>query len=82
MPDQKLSEQIADKATAVVFRGDAPAPSKLPRALRFPLVVVLNLFLSSLLYTFVAEYTAEEFATVSRSLNEWYEVGALVVWKT
>jgi len=82
MPTRKVSGQIADKANAVIYRGDAPVPSKLPGALRFPLVVVLNLFLSSLLYTFASEYTAEEYATVSRSLNEWYEVGALVAWKT
>lgn len=69
--------------TAVVSRQSASLrASKLPAPLRFPLLVILSLSLSSLLYSFAAEYTAGELASVSRSLNEWWEVGALVGWKT
>jgi hypothetical protein len=78
MPSRK------DASTAVVTESpsvNGPA-SKLPVPLRFPLVVVLNLFLSALLYTLTAEYTAGEYASVSRRLNEWYEVAGLIAWRT
>jgi hypothetical protein len=81
MPGRK--DKIADKAIAVVHQGDAPLrASKLPRLIQFPLVVILSLSSSALLYSLSAEYTAGELAAVSRSLNEWWEVGALVGWKT
>jgi len=44
--------------------------------------VILSLTLSSLLYSFVAEYTEGDLASVSRSLGAWWEVGALVGWRT
>jgi hypothetical protein len=77
MPGRK--EKIDDKALAVAHQGDT---SKLPRPIQFPLVVILSLSSSALLYSFAAEYTAGELATVSRSLNEWWQVGALVGWRT
>lgn len=81
MPTRK--ETAADKSTAIVHHGDVPLrASKLPTPLRFPLLVVLSLSLSSLLYSFSAEFTMGELASVSRSLNEWWEVGLLVGWKT
>ena len=76
-------EKIADKGLAVVNQGDAPLrASKLPPPIQFPLVVILSLSSSALLYSFAAEYTAGELATISRSLIEWWEVGALVGWRT
>lgn len=81
MPGRK--EKIADKALIVVHQGDAPLrASKLPHPIQFPLVVILSLSSSALLYSFAAEYTAGELSKVSRSLNEWWEVGALVGWRT
>ncbi len=78
MPGRK--ENVADKAVA--HQGDAPVrASKLPRRIQFPLVVLLSLSTSALFYSFAAKYTAGELATVSRSLNEWWEVGALVGWR-
>jgi hypothetical protein len=80
MPSRK--EKLADKAIAVQ-RGDAPLrASKLPAFLRFPLLVLLSLTLSSLLYSFVAEYTEGDLASVSRTLQRWEDVGALVGWRT
>jgi hypothetical protein len=68
-----------DKAVAVVEQGDAPIPSsKIPPALRFPLVTLLSLVISSLLYSFTASFVANDLASVSRSLDQWWEVGALV----
>ena len=80
MPSRK--DKIADTTVADVYHGDAPLRSKLPRPVQFPLVVVLSLVSSALLYSFAAEYTTGELATVSRSLNEWWEVGALLGWRT
>ena len=73
----------ADKTIAIAQQGKAVIPpSRLPRPLRFPLLVLLSLSLSSLLYSLTAGYTAGELASVSRSLDQWWEVGALVGWRT
>ncbi|KAH8664983.1 hypothetical protein BGZ60DRAFT_378917 [Tricladium varicosporioides] len=58
-------------------------PSKLPPALRFPLVVVLSLSISSLLYSLSAVYLGSEndLAKVSRKLDNWSDVASLVGWK-
>ncbi|KAI9809500.1 MAG: hypothetical protein M1827_006806 [Pycnora praestabilis] len=64
--------------------GYAPAPvttSKLPNAMRFPLLAILSLSFSSLLYTLAADFAVGELAGVSRSLNEWWEVLGLVGWR-
>ena len=75
-------EKISNRAIAVQ-RGDAPIQaSKLPAFLRFPLLVLLSLTISTLLYSFVAEYTEGDLARVSRSLDQWHEVGVLVGWRT
>lgn len=56
--------------------------SKLPPLLRFPLLVALSLTLSSVSYTLSARYMAGELAGVSRRLDQWWEVAALVGWRT
>ena len=82
MQARKRANSVAEKASAVVLSGDAPLrASKLPRAIRFPLLVTLSMALSSLLYSWAAEYIAGDLARVSRNLNEWWEVGVLVGWK-
>lgn len=75
------STEVSDSAIVKRDNATATRASKLPAPMRFPLLVVLSLSLSGLLYSFVAEYTTGELASVSRSLNEWWEVGALVGWK-
>ncbi|RDW83389.1 hypothetical protein BP5796_04880 [Coleophoma crateriformis] len=57
--------------------------SKLPEPLRFPLLVTLSLTLSSLLYSFSAQFlnTEGDLAAVSRRLDQWWEVGALLGWR-
>ncbi|KAG9232569.1 hypothetical protein BJ875DRAFT_380437 [Amylocarpus encephaloides] len=64
--------------------GEAPLrPSTLPPFLRFPLVVVLSLSLSSLLYSLIAGFNGSEqdLARVRRRLDSWWDVGALVGWR-
>lgn len=83
MSNRKAEATVADKATVVVVQDDAPLHvSKLPYAMRFPLLVTLSMALSSLLYSLVAEYITGDLARVSRDLGEWLEVGALVGWRT
>ncbi len=55
--------------------------SKLPKAIRFPLVVTLSMTLSSLFYSWASEYIHGDLARVSRSLNEPWQVCAIVAWK-
>ena len=55
--------------------------AKLPPPLRFPLLVIINLSLSAFLYSLASEVTGYELAPVSRSLNESWQVLALVGWK-
>ena len=56
--------------------------SKLPSQLRFPLVVITNLALSALLYSFISEFAAGDLSSVSRSINQWWEVSGLLLAKT
>lgn len=66
-------------ATGTTVKSATAIPtSKIPRPLRFPLAVLLNLSLSTLLYTVVSEFTAGDLATVSRSVNDWSEILALL----
>jgi hypothetical protein len=55
--------------------------SKLPRVVRFPLLVVLNLSLSALLYSITSDITTGDLALVSKTYNEWWQVTGLVGWK-
>lgn len=83
MSNRKGEAAVVEKATMVGLREDALLhSSKLPQAIRFPLLVTLSMVLSSLLYSLAAEYIAEDLARVSRDLGEWLEVGALVGWRT
>lgn len=56
--------------------------SKLPTAMRFPLLVLLSLSLSALLYSVSSELMVGDLSSVSRSLNEWWQVGGLLGCKT
>lgn len=57
-------------------------PAKLSSALRFPSLVFLSFGLSLTLYSFVSRVTAGDLSTVSRSLNDWWEIAGLIGWKT
>jgi len=74
---------MSSRSVAVLRHGNAPVrASKIPRILRFPLVVLLSLTLSSLLYTAAAEYTTGDLAGISKRLDQWWEIGTLVGWRT
>ncbi len=75
-------KEMSNDTVAVSSRPAAVPTTKLPAALRFPLLVTLSLSLSSLFYSLSSDYTAGDLATVSRSLNKWSEVGELIGWRT
>jgi hypothetical protein len=63
-----------------------PAPvsqrkSQIPKPLQFPLVVVLSLALSSLLFSLIAEFTTGDLASISKHSESWAEIAGLLGWK-
>ena len=70
-------------------RSTIPSPSsifrsssfKLPQVLRFPILVILSFSLSASLYSFAADATEYELASVSRRINDSWRVGGLLFWK-
>ncbi|KAL6713399.1 hypothetical protein ACLMJK_008864 [Lecanora helva] len=60
----------------------SPAPtSDVPPHIRFPLLVLFSMGLSSLLYNFVSPFTAGDLAIVSNTLDNWTGIYALLAWK-
>lgn len=57
------------------------AASRIPAAIRFPLVVILSFSLSTLLHSLTAEVSGFQLATASRALNKDWQVASLLGWK-
>ncbi|KAI5370851.1 hypothetical protein Slin15195_G017240 [Septoria linicola] len=57
------------------------APAQLPNFVKFPALVLVSLSMSALLYTFVAEYTGPELASVSRNLDANWQIWTVLAWK-
>lgn len=55
--------------------------SKAPEFLLFPTLVVLSLTISSALYSVASVFTAGDLSSVSRSLDDWWEVVGLIGWR-
>jgi hypothetical protein len=55
--------------------------ANLPRSARYLLVVFSSLFLSSSLLTVFSSHTAGHLAGVSKHLEEWWEIGGLILWR-
>ena len=53
----------------------------LPPRLRFPLLVLFSLTISSFLYSLVSPFTTGDLATVSKSRDNWWEIAGLLGWK-
>ena len=68
-------------AMDAVSRNTPARASHLSPYIRFPLVCIISLGLSSLLYSLVSDLSGYQFATASRRLDADWQVGALVVWK-
>ncbi|MCJ1315627.1 hypothetical protein MMC15_000947 [Xylographa vitiligo] len=68
----------------VVATPASPPPisaTKLSSYLRFPLVVATNLILNAVLLSFTSTYAAGDLSSVSRSINDWWEVGGTLLLK-
>ena len=57
------------------------AASKMPAYIRFPLMCILSLSLSTLFYSFIADWAGFEFASVARDFTETWQVAVVVAWK-
>ncbi|OCL08082.1 hypothetical protein AOQ84DRAFT_293849 [Glonium stellatum] len=77
-------KEIARNEPAVVTNGVALPPirtSRLPRHLRFPLLVIISLSLNVAALSIVADGLGYELGSVSRSRNEPWQVAAYLGWK-
>ncbi|KAI9679811.1 MAG: hypothetical protein M1817_004825 [Caeruleum heppii] len=72
---------IQEKASSVTSAVTHPSRSAIPNPLRFPLLLLVNLTVSSLLYTVAATYGSTDLGGVSRRLDEWWEVAGLIGWR-
>ena len=57
------------------------ASRRLPTWFAYPLSIILSPALSALLYSFVPDIMGAPLAAVSRSLNEEWQIGALLAWR-
>lgn len=76
--------EIARSEPAVITNGVAPLPiraSRLPRHLRFPLLIIISLSLNVAALSIVADGLGYELGSVSRSRNEPWQVAAYLGWK-
>ena len=78
MPPRK---SLDGKSSAVVARPSPIPDSKLPSFIRFPLVVITSLSLSSLVYTLAGQYFASDLGKPSRSLTDPLEIAALLAFR-
>ena len=80
-------EQAQEKKALAVIKPRDDVTALIPASVRFPLLVVLSLIVSAMGYSGLSalgEYRKVgegELAGVSRRLGEWWEVGALILWK-
>ncbi|KAI9369103.1 hypothetical protein BJX61DRAFT_536717 [Aspergillus egyptiacus] len=88
MPARKKEAVVSTspkKSYAEVAK-EPPPPQKslveqIPSPARFLLVIIGSLALSSTLFTVTSPVTLGELGRVSRHLEQWWEVGGLMVWK-
>lgn len=58
-----------------------PRAPKLPAPVQFPLIAVLSLSISTLLYSLTHQFTRAPLADNERMLEDWSEVAMLTGWK-
>ena len=76
------SRRVNSSKPPATIPAASPAPNSfLPPRLRFPLLVLSSLTLSSLLYSLVSPFTAGDLATVSKSRDNWWEIAGFLGWK-
>jgi hypothetical protein len=76
------SRDVGDSNGVVIVEAPKQSSvSRLPAAVRFPLVVIVAFGLSATLHSLSADYTGPDLAAVSRNLTETWQIGAMVAWK-
>jgi hypothetical protein len=78
---KSTANTVASGTTTTKRDNPVASASKLPPALRFPLVVILNLSLSSLLYTLSADHLTSDLAEASRRHDAWQDIGLIIAAK-
>lgn len=58
-----------------------PPASYVPSQLRFPVLAILSLTVSSALYAATSGFSSGELATVSRHRDEWWEIAGVLGFK-
>lgn len=89
MTPRKKTASSSDEAhpahTQLQAAAPGPAPSsrlaRIPSPVRFMLVVLDSLILSSVLFTLTASLTLSDLGHVSKHLKEWWEVAGLMAWR-
>ncbi|KAL4991359.1 hypothetical protein BDW68DRAFT_152566 [Aspergillus falconensis] len=83
---EALVSSSPKKSYAEVAKAPPPSPKtmaeRIPSLARFFLIIISSLALSSTLFTLTSPITLGELGLVSRHLEEWWEVGGLMAWKT
>jgi len=80
---QSTLKRRSSASLAELSKTHAPSStSKIPNTLRFPLLVLISLTSSSVLYSLSSAITAGDLSSVSKSLNDWWEITGLLGWKT
>ncbi|KAK3713072.1 hypothetical protein LTR37_008757 [Vermiconidia calcicola] len=85
----RIPRSLRANASPSSKRMDSPPPltprtyaaSRIPAAIRFPLVLILSFSLSTLLHSLAAEYTGLQLASASRALDQDWQIATLVGWK-
>ena len=72
---------LATQPPATLPLASPASSSPVPSQIRFPLLVVLSMALSSFLYAFASPFTTGDLSVVSRTRDQWWEVGGLLGWK-
>ena len=73
-----VSRKKMPKDAVAIASAPPPLDTHSVPGLRFPLAVLLNLTISALLYSVTSDFRAGDLSSVSRSVNEWWEVAGLL----
>lgn len=76
-PDMEVELNEEDAASTI----QPKLESKIPPWARFPLVLIMNLSLSSVMYGLSTRWTAGELASVSRHFEGWTVLAGLLGWR-
>ena len=74
-------KQMAVAAAPAVPVPPLKQPSRIPNILRFPVLVVMSMTVSSALYSIASQFGTGDLATVMRRRDEWWEIAGLLAWK-